>query len=161
MMTTEFRRAVLPDALKHLVAFDRKVFTKADWFTKSDWERYEPYWMIVDGVTVGCCGFEHHVDFQESQERENPPLRASLYISTTGILPRFQGKGFGRLLKSWQIAYARHHGFTRIVTNHRASNRQMIELNRKFGFRIIRRRKSIYYEDPEEPTVVMEMKLLK
>ncbi len=95
----------------------------------------------------------------EDQEIENPPLQDSLYISTTGILPRFQGKGFGRLLKSWQIAYARHHGFTRIVTNYRASNRRMIELNREFGFRVIRRRKAIYYEDPDEPTVVMELKL--
>ena len=33
----------------------------------------------------------------------------------------------GRLLKSWQIAYARRHGFTRIVTNHRAGNRRIIE----------------------------------
>jgi ribosomal protein S18 acetylase RimI-like enzyme len=158
-MTTEFRRAVLPDELKRLVAFDHKVFRKADWFTKSDWNRCESYWMIVDGVVVGCCGFQHHADFQDGSELENPPRRGSLFISTTGVLPRFQSKGFGRLLKSWQIAYARHHGFTRIVTNHRASNRQMIELNRKFGFRIIRRRKAVYYEGPEEPTVVMELKL--
>ena len=111
----------MPDELKRLVAFDHKVFTKADWFTKSDWERCESYWMIVDGATVACCGFEYHVDFQEGQEPENPPLRGSLYVATSAVLPRFQEKGFGRLLKSWQIAYARHHGFTRIVTNHRAS----------------------------------------
>jgi ribosomal protein S18 acetylase RimI-like enzyme len=158
-MTSEFRKAVLPDELRRLVTFDHKVFRKADWFTKSDWVRYQSYWMIVDSVTVGCCGFEHHVDFREDQEIGNPPLRDSLYISTTGVLPRFQGKGFGRLLKAWQLVYARHHGFTRIVTNHRASNRNMIELNRKFGFKIIRRQKAIHYEDPEEPTVVMELKL--
>ena len=52
----------------------------------------------MDGVTVGCCGFEHHVDFQDGQENENPTLRGSLYISTTGVLPRFQGKGFGPIL---------------------------------------------------------------
>jgi hypothetical protein len=28
-------------------------------------------------------------------------------------------------------------------------------------FRVIRRRKAIYYDDPEEPTVVMELKLPK
>jgi ribosomal protein S18 acetylase RimI-like enzyme len=158
-MKTEFRRAVLPKELNRLVTFDHKVFRKSDWFTKSDWKKYESYWMIVDGVAVGCCAFEHHVDFQEDHGKEHAPLRGSLYISTTGVLPRFQGKGFGRLLKSWQIAYARQHGFTRIVTNHRASNRQMIELNKKFGFKIIRRRKATYYEDPPEPTVVMELKL--
>ena len=158
-MKTEFKRALLPKDLKRLVAFDHKVFKKADWFTKSDWTSYESYWMIVDGVTVGCCGFEHHRDFQDSQGKENPPLHGSLYISTTGILPRFQGQGFGHLLKSWQIAYARRNGFTRIVTNHRASNRRIIELNKTFGFRIIRRRKAIYYDDPPEPMVVMELKL--
>jgi ribosomal protein S18 acetylase RimI-like enzyme len=160
-MKTEFRKAILPDEVKLLVAFDHKVFPKADWFTKSDWLQYESYWMIVNGDTVGCCGFEHHVDFREDQEIENPSLRGSLYISTTGILPRFQDKGFGPLLKSWQLAYARQNGFTRIVTNHRASNRRVIRLNRKFGFKIIRRRKSIYYEDPDEPTVVMELKIPK
>jgi len=35
----------------------------------------------------------------------------------------------------------------------------MVELNKRFGFRVIRRRKAIYYQDPEEPTVVMELKL--
>ena len=160
-MKAEFRRAILPDELKRLIAFDHKTFIKADWFTKSDWLQYESYWMIVNGDTVGCCGFEHHVDFREDHEIENPSLRGSLYISTTGILPRFQGQGFGRLLKSWQIAYARRHRFCRIVTNHRASNRQMIELNKKVGFRIIRQRKAIYYEDPDEPTVVMELKISK
>lgn len=158
-MKTEFKRAVLPKDVKRLIAFDHKVFRKADWFTKSDWAGYESYWLVVDGVTVGCCGFEHHRDFQESQGKENPPLHGCLYISTTGILPRFQGQGFGHLLKSWQIAYARRNRFTRIITNHRASNRRIIELNKMFGFRIIGRRKAIYYDDPPEPLVVMELKL--
>jgi len=160
-MKTEFRKAVLPTDLNRLVAFDHKVFRKADWFPKSEWKSYESYWMVVDGVAVGCCAFEHYVDFQEDHGNGHVPLRGSLYISTTGILPRLQGKGFGRLLKSWQIAYARHHGFNRIVTNHRASNRRIIELNKAFGFRIIRRQKALYYEDPPEPTVVMELKLPK
>ena len=35
----------------------------------------------------------------------------------------------------------------------------MIELNKKFGFRIIRQPKAMYYEDPPEPTIVMELRL--
>jgi ribosomal protein S18 acetylase RimI-like enzyme len=155
-MKTEFRKAILPKDLNRLVAFDHKVFTKADWFRKSDWGNCESYWMIVDGATVGCCGFEHSKDFQEKQ---NSLLRNSLYISTSGILPRFQRKGIGRLLKSWQIAYARRYGFDRIITNHRASNRGIIELNKKFGFKIVRRCTVIYYDDPPESMVVMELKL--
>ena len=61
----------------------------------------------------------------------------------------------------WLGWYARLHGFTRIVTNHRASNRRIIDLNKKFGFKIIRRRRTVYYEDPPEPTVVMELRLRK
>jgi ribosomal protein S18 acetylase RimI-like enzyme len=156
-MRTEFRMAVLPRELRRLVAFDHKIFKKADWFTRSDWERFRSYWMIVDGVKVGCCAFVHDVDFQADEE--NPPRRGSLYIPTTGILPRYRRKGFGELLKCWQIAYARRHGFKCIVTNCRKSNRRMIALNRKFGFRIIRRSRAMYYEDPPEPTIVMELRL--
>jgi GNAT superfamily N-acetyltransferase len=158
-MKTEFRRAILSKELGRLVAFDHRVFPKSDWFTKSDWANYESYWMIVDGVAIGCCAFEHHVDFQDDSDKENPPRRGSLFIATTGILPSFRGKGFGHLLKSWQIVYAHHHGFTRIVTNHRKSNRPIIELNQKFGFKIIRRPKAQYFEDPPEPTIVMELRL--
>jgi ribosomal protein S18 acetylase RimI-like enzyme len=160
-MKTEFRKAILPKELKRLVAFDHRVFRNADWFTKADWKGYESYWLIVDGVKVGCCAFQHNVDFQDDQENENPPRRGSLYIPTTGVLPRFQGKGFGDLLKWWEIAYARFHGFTRIVTNHRPSNRPIIQLNKKFGFKVIRRRKADYYGDPPEPTIVMELRLSK
>ena len=156
-MKTEFVKAVLPDDLNRLVAFEHKVFPKADWFPKREWEAYESYWMVVDGGVAGCCAFEHNVDFDHSSD-ENPPLDGSLYIASTGIGRRFQGQGFGRLLKAWEIAYARHHGFTRIVTNHRASNEAIIRLNKAFGFRVLCRPKAIYYRDPEEPTVVMELR---
>ena len=88
----------------------------------------------------------------------NPPCKGSLYIASTGIHPKFQGKGFGALIKSWQICYARHHGFKRIVTNTRRRNTAMVSLNRKFGFRIIRTTPR-YYSDPDDATVVMELLL--
>jgi len=157
-MTTEFLRALLPAEIRSLIAFDHKVFSKADWFRRADWQRYESYWMIVDGVRAGCCAFEHNVDFREDVEEQNPPLAGSLYVTTTGILPRFRGKGLGDLLKCWQLAYARQHGFARVVTNVRKSNRPMIRLNSKFGFKILRTSKLDYYSQPPEPTVVMEWK---
>ncbi|MDQ6735124.1 MAG: GNAT family N-acetyltransferase [Nitrospirota bacterium] len=116
--------------------------------------------MIIDRMKIGCCAFERHVDFQEDirEDGDNPALRGSLYIVSTGILPAFTRQGFGQLLKCWQISYARHHGFTRIVTNTRESNKLMIVLNEKFGFKTLRTT-SDYYEDPFEPTVVMELGL--
>src|SRR5713101_5260920 len=63
-MNTEFRKAVVPDEIRSLMAFDRRVFPRPDRFDSAYWNICEPYWMIVDGVRVGCCGFERHVDFR-------------------------------------------------------------------------------------------------
>jgi len=159
-MTTHFRRALLPAELRSLMAFDRKVFPRSDLFDAAAWKAGESYWMLVNGVKVGCCAFEKNVDFQEDVTRDgvNPRMPGSLYITTTGILPKFQDRGFGRLLKCWQVAYARNHGFRRIVTNTRKRNRRIIALNREFGFRIIRTTPG-YYSGPPDSTVVMELLL--
>ena len=156
-METEFRRAVIPDDVRGLRAFDRQVFRKADLFSTEEWKTYESWWMVVQGVSVGCCAFEANVDFQEDIRADgtNPAMKGSLYISTTGILPRFRRSGLGRLFKSWQIAYARFHGFHRIVTNCRKRNTAIVDLNKSFGFRIIRTTPR-YYSGPTDATVVME-----
>ena len=157
-MNIEFCKVSLPEEIRSLMAFDRKSFLRADWFRRTDWERYECYWMIKNGARAGCCAFEHDVDFREDKDDQNPPRAGSLYISTTAVLPRFRGKGLGDLLKCWQVAYAREQGFRRIVTNVRKSNRQMIRLNAKFGFSILRTSQKYYYADPPESTIVMELK---
>ena len=159
-MNTEFRRAIVPKEIRSLVAFDHKAFHEypADWFDRDAWEACDSWWMIVDNRKVGCCAFEPHVDFQEDirEDRKNTHLRGSLYIITTGILPSFQGLGFGGLLKGWQLLYARRQGFTRIVTNTRKGNKPMIKLNKRFGFNVLRTTPD-YYEEPRDPTVVMEL----
>jgi ribosomal protein S18 acetylase RimI-like enzyme len=162
VMHTEFRRALLPQELRSLVLFDHKAFSQypADWFARDDWNAYETWWMIIDKRKVGCCAFAPHGDFQEDLGRGgwHSPLQDSLYIATTGILPAWRRLGFGTLLKCWQISYARHHGFTRLVTNTRKSNQAMIGLNKKFGFKVIRSLPN-YYADPGEPALVMELRL--
>ena len=143
-MNTEFRKAVIPDELRSLCAFDRKVFP-SDYFPPAEWKEYESYWLILDGKKkIGCCAFEKQDE--------------ALYIATTGILPAYQRMGFGRLIKAWQIAYARRNKFKRLIAHTRKSNAAMIALNKEFGFR---QAKTIphYYEDPDESAVVMEMKL--
>jgi ribosomal protein S18 acetylase RimI-like enzyme len=159
-MHTEFRRTIIPHEVRSLMAFDRKVFRPSDRFTAAYWRYVESYWMLVDGVKVGCCAFETDVIFEQDRNDEatNPPQRGSLYIASTAILPRFQCHGFGRILKAWQVAYAERHGYARIVTNTRKRNETMIHLNRKFGFKVIRTTPD-YYDDPPEPTVVMELRL--
>jgi ribosomal protein S18 acetylase RimI-like enzyme len=142
-MNTEFRKAIIPDEIRGLCAFDRKVFP-SDYFAASDWKAYESWWLILDGRKIGCCAFEKQGD--------------TLHIGSTGILPAYQHMGFGELMKCWEIAYARHHGFKRIMTNSRRSNAAMIAVNRKFGFRMIGK-VSRYYEDPVESAVIMRLTL--
>jgi ribosomal protein S18 acetylase RimI-like enzyme len=147
-VTAEFKRAQLPGELRALQAFDKKVFRKSDVFPAEYWKQCEPYWLLIDGVKAGCCAFDKHTLH----------AKGTLYVSTTGILPRFQRRGLGQLMKQWQIAYARRHGFTRIVITTRKSNAAMITLNRKFQFKTVRTIPR-YYADPSEPALVMELLL--
>jgi ribosomal protein S18 acetylase RimI-like enzyme len=161
-MRTVFQRAPVPEDLRSLILFDHKAFHNypSDWFDRQAWEECEAWWMVINGKKAGCCAFQQHRDFREDirEDGTNPYLRGSLYIVTTGILPEYRGRGLGRLLKCWQIAYARQHGFLRIVTNTRKQNRAMIGLNESVGFRIIRTTPH-YYQAPDEATVVMELQL--
>jgi len=156
-MKTELRKAVLPVEIRALLAFDRKVFPAADRFDAKYWRACESYWLIAGKTKIGCCAFEKHVDFHDDFGNA-PHRKGSLYISTTGILPRYQRQGFGSLMKAWQIAYARYHGYNRMITNCRKSNVRMIALNRQFGFRIVRTIPR-YYAAPTDSAVLMELLL--
>ena len=169
VMKTEFRAALLPRELRSLVAFDRAVFSASDSFHPSDWASYKSFWMIVENKKIGCCAFLEHVEFLQDIRSDidpdidpggcNPRRKGSLYIVTTGILPAFQGRGFGNLLKSFEIAYAKRNGFNRIVTNTRKRNAAMLALNRKYHFQVVRTTPR-YYSDPTDSTVVMELRLV-
>jgi ribosomal protein S18 acetylase RimI-like enzyme len=146
-MKTEFRKVAMPKELFSLMAFDRQVFPAADCFDADYWRGCEAWWLLVRGVRVGCCAFE-----------KGGEAGRSLYISTTGILPKYRGMGFGQLMKAWQVAYARRLGYRRLVTHTRKSNAAMIALNERFGFCIVRTTPG-YYEEPSEEAVFMELKL--
>jgi len=112
---------VIPDEIDALCEFDRRDFHAypADLYSPETWRKLESYWMVVDGKTIGCSAFRFHVDYDGS------PRRGTFYISTTGVLPEFQGQGFGRLQKEWQIGHAKENGFVRIVTCMRESNERI------------------------------------
>jgi len=146
-MELEFRRVDVEKEMRRLKDFDRRVFPKADLFPASFWRAAEVYWMVVDGKRVGCCAL---------QEDEEEP--GALAISSSGILPAWQGMGLGRVMKAWQIAYARRHGYKRVIAETRESNRRMIRLNESFGFKI-RGKTPGCYADPDEAAVEMELVL--
>jgi ribosomal protein S18 acetylase RimI-like enzyme len=161
-MHTEFKRAEPRREIRGLMAFDRSVFRPADRFPAEYWRELHSYWLLIGGAKAGCCAFERNLDFQEDQREDgcNAVMRGSLYIATTGIHPRFRSLGLGRLMKSWQICYARQEGFDRIVTNMRARNAAIIALNKELGFKVIRRTPR-YYIDPVDTTIVMELHLAR
>ena len=144
-MKTEFRKAILPRELNALMAFDRKVFPPKDCFDAGYWRECESWWLLVSGHRIGCCAFE------KTRSR-------TLYIATTGILPAYRGQGFGTLMKSWQIAFAKKHNFRCLRAHTRESNKPMIELNETFGFRVIKTEQH-HYTDPDEPALLMELRL--
>src|SRR5262249_53284875 len=120
-MITEFRKAAMPEDLRRLLAFDRKVFP-SDHFPPEYWRECESWWLILGRTRVGCCAFEKL-------------SKRTLYIASTGILPQYRNRGLGKLFKAWQISYATHHGFRRIIAHTRKSNQKMIALNASFGFK--------------------------
>ena len=139
---------------------DRKIFGD-DAFEKDQWPDYEAWWILLDGRKIGSCAFQLHKDFQKNPDKDTNPKRpGTLYIATTGILPKLQGFGFGKLMKVWQIVYARHWQFRRVVTNCRKSNKTIIKLNRELGFTNLMVVPK-YYPDPQEDAVVMELVLSK
>lgn len=142
----EFRKATLPQELDALVEFDRLAFHAhpADLFPRDEWQGYETYWVVVNGKTVGCTAFEHGTD--------------ELWIASTAMHPAFRRRGLGAKTKKWQIEYAVSHGYHRIGTVCRASNRAIIALNEQFGF--IRRKVIPHkYGDPDESGIEMELRL--
>jgi RimJ/RimL family protein N-acetyltransferase len=159
-MQLRFMRAQVPKEIKQLVKFDRKIF-RDDAFDKGMWHDLEAWWMLLDRTKIGCCAFQRNRDFQKDKNKDSNPMRAgSLLIETSGILTEFQKYGFGKVMKAWQISFARYLKFRRIVTNCRASNKAMIDLNKKFGFRKIMTVPD-YYDDPGEATVVLELVISK
>ena len=146
-MHTEFRHADPRREIRSLLAFDRAVFGVADRFPREYWSQLESYWMLIGGRKAGCCAFE-----------PNSPRKGSLYIATTGIHPSFRGRGLGRLMKAWELGYARRHKFDRVVTHVRAKNRVMVGLNKSFGFRVIGTIPG-YYSRPAESAAVMEWRI--
>jgi len=148
----EFRKARIPEEAEELQRLDQKIFAEfpGDLFALEDWMEFESYWMIDDGVIVGCSAFLPNVDF------DSTPRPGCLYIASTGVLPEMRRRSYGRKQKEWQIEYAKQHGFRTMVTNMRRSNRLILRLNERLGFKF-RGIAPSFYSDPEEDAFVMEL----
>ncbi len=59
----------------------------------------------------------------------------SFYIESTAVLPEYQGRGIGKMLKKILIEEVRKMGYKRIVCH--ATNEKIKHINEDFGFRVI------------------------
>ncbi len=153
-------RASVPKDARALALFDRKTFAKKeDWASPSYYLEHElrSFWLLRNGKRIGACCLEHQATFSPVQDVLSRRALGVLYITSTAILPKFQKIGFGALFKSWQIAYARSHGFLKIITNARKSNLASIHLNLKFGFVIVGESKHCYPNG--ETGIIMELNI--
>jgi ribosomal protein S18 acetylase RimI-like enzyme len=151
-MDLEFRKAVLPDELTDLVAFDAEMFSNpGDYMGPDVWINVEAYWMLADKVKVGCCALEHSLDYDDA------PKEGYLYIASIAIVADRRIQGLGTRFTEWQIEYGRRRGFSTIVANTRESNLAMKGLYKKLGFKV--RCITDYYDEPEERTVVFDLVL--
>jgi ribosomal protein S18 acetylase RimI-like enzyme len=154
-------RAHIPKDARALANLERKAFLNGDdWAPPSFYyghRRLRSFWLLQNGRRIGVTCLVHHATISSKDGVLYAPMRDALYIVSTSVLPRFQGYGFGGVLKAWHIAYARKKGFKKIVTNARAGNIASIHLNLKFGFAIVGEIANCYPDG--ETGIVLEMNL--
>ena len=59
----------------------------------------------------------------------------SFYIESTAVLPAYQGKGIGTMMKKSLIEEVKEEGYKRITCH--ATNETIRDINEKLGFRVI------------------------
>ncbi|MBQ7792056.1 MAG: ribosomal protein S18-alanine N-acetyltransferase, partial [Clostridia bacterium] len=70
-------------------------------------------------------------------------------INNVAVLPDYRRKGYGRLLLSHLISYAKEHQLLLLTLEVRASNEGAIHLYESCGFEVVGRRKK-YYDNCED-----------
>ena len=92
-------------------------------------------YMFVDGVmageTYGASPSALGLWADEELEDTNPFDRASCYCYSTTVLPAFQGKGLGKLLKAFWLGKAAGRGYDRVLGH--ATSEGIVGLLRGFG----------------------------
>jgi ribosomal-protein-alanine N-acetyltransferase len=76
------------------------------------------------------------------------------HVTTIGVDPRHQRRGFGDLLMLELIEHAAHHGAKWITLEVRITNYGAQKMYEKFGFTSLGRRKG-YYQDNNEDALIM------
>lgn len=103
------------------------------------------YQLLTDGNEIfGYCGIWIVVD--------------EGHITNLGIDPKFQGKGYGKVMMQLVIEWARVHNICRLTLEVRVSNEIAIRLYEELGFKSAGIRPA-YYEDNGEDACIMWFEL--
>lgn len=156
-MIIEFRKIDLEKEVDLLVEMEAKIFSPSDRLRAENFEGTECYWIVTDSVIAGCTSLRNSYIATESYKLIW--CEEAIHIVSTGILPEFQGKGFGNQIKEWQISYAKSRCCIVMTTVCRRGNLRMIGLNEKFGFKVSGTVTNSYH-DPEEDGIIMALNLL-
>ncbi len=137
-----------------LLQLDRKTFSEADAFKNASiWIGLQCFFLRHNDKPIASFALALDRDHRWKFDRKIQAPQ-SIFIVTTGILPEYQNMKLGRLIKEFQIVYARLNNFKKIESTARASNVRIISLNKKFGFEktlVIPK----FYKNPEEDMVVL------
>lgn len=76
------------------------------------------------------------------------------HVTNVAVLPKYRGKGIGKLLLTALITYLKAKGADRMTLEVRKSNEVAKKLYKKFGFKAKGLRKQ-YYSDTHEDAIIM------
>jgi len=82
----------------------------------------------------------------------------ALQITTLGVDPTCQGRGYGKLLVQYTLDVAKEAKASAITLEVRVSNEKAIGLYTAFGFKKVAMRKQ-YYSHPDEDAILMMRKI--
>lgn len=113
----------------------------------SELEGENRYYVVADneGEIIGYAGIYYF--FEEG------------HLTTLAVAPHWRRKGIGKLLLSHLIEKSRQIGLKELSLEVRESNRVAQEMYRKFGFKIVARRKR-YYVQPIEDAIIMSLSFI-
>ncbi len=145
----------------NILAFMERIIFPVDYVNKNELKSYsETYILFVKKKPVGYVAVKPHAGLHfGGKYHKHERKKGALHIVSTGILPEFRNYGLASILKAWTVAYARLGKFKSVNTTARISNKPIISLNKKFGFKITRKIKNFYNESNGETAVVQELVL--
>jgi GNAT superfamily N-acetyltransferase len=135
-------------ALTREVPIPEKIFTSRDEFAAFAVEApaalLDAFWVVRDG--------DAYVGLSFMQPDAEP---GTLHQELTGTLPAYRGMGLAKVLKMLTIAYARRHGYAKIVTWVEDMNHGMVAINLAYGF--VREPGLVLLDRPVAAAVALEL----